>query len=344
MYFGTDGKQVLSGWVTKDNYQYYVETDGYVVTNENHKVIDGKAYSMDTDGRAKVVEGHIALGENKYYYEDGVAVVNVFREVTGGKAYFGADGVQLFSEWIESAEGDRYVDANGLMIFDKDKEYVDGEPYYFDTDGVATLLVGYVTINGKNYYYEDGEKVKLDIRPLENGLVIFDNEGKQVINDWIALNKTEDRTGDWYFADETGYLVTTGYYYLQREDKYYYFYSDGKMAEKEFIPIDGGLAYFGENGHQRFSAWINEGKDGYVDANGFKVMNAVNCAIKNKNGVEEYYDFDENGKWSYAEGFRTIGGMDCYLKKGVIQKNIFVDTEAGTYYFNADGELVHSGW
>ena len=344
-YFGADGKQIYNELISAGAYTYYVDDSGFVVTNKDHYVIAGKAYNINASGYVVIVEGHITLEGNYYYYEDGTAVQNAFKDITGGKAYFGADGKQMFSTWIREADGDRYVNADGFMIYNEEKVIIDEKPYYVDESGIAVLLEGFVTIKNEKFYFINGEKVTKEIISLDGGMVLFDEDGKQLASKWILIKVKDSDKKYWYYADENGYLINTGHYYSKNDDAYFYFYEDGKMASDVFIDIAGGKAYFSKDGFQRFSAWINGGDDGYVDANGFKVMNATNYAIENKSGTEMvYYDFDADGNWSYVEGFRTIDGTSCYLKAGIIQKNIFVDTESGTLFFGADGKQLVMEW
>lgn len=362
-YFGADGAQWFGKWIDDQ----YVDTDGFKVVSKNYVVIEGKEYNFDANGKGTVVAGFVTKDDGNYYYVQGEKTTEEFVKDANGKVYFGADGKQVFSVWVKKDNYDYYVAEDGYVVTNETNKEIDGKEYSIDADGRATVLNGYITLGENKYYYEDGVGIRLDgyvtvqgekyyyeknekvinkIIPLDGGLVLFDEEGKQVVFDWYILKENqEDENGEWYFADENGFLVTTGYYYLARENNYYFFYEDGTIAQDEFVAIEGGLAYFNKDGMQKFSAWIDKGDRGYVDANGFKVMNVTSYAIANKDNTGiEYYDFDAEGNWSYIDGFRTIDGKDCYLKKSVIQTNIFVDTEAGTFFFGDDGKQVVMDW
>jgi len=80
-------KQQADGWA--ENLYYIV--DGYVVTDQAHYMIDGKAYSITADGKASTLEGLIEVEEKYYYYVGGIFKTEEFVELSQGTAYFGED-------------------------------------------------------------------------------------------------------------------------------------------------------------------------------------------------------------------------------------------------------------
>ena len=94
---------------------------------------------------------------------------------------------------------------------------------------------------------------------------------EQNIHTVVSITTTHtggSSTGTGVILTTDGYLVTNQLYYLEREDKYYYFYEDGTMASDTLLNYQGDMIYLGPDGDQKFSTWIGS------DAEGWRYLNS----------------------------------------------------------------------
>ena len=340
MYFGADGVQVIAAWIEDASGFRYADENGYLICDQESVTVDGVVWSFDSDGYASAVNGRAELNGTYYYYEDGVIKTDYLHTDSDGKQmYFGTDGAQVFSGWIgNDADGLRYADADGYLIQSQEYVELDEKTWNFDSEGYASVVNGYVTVDGNGYYYEDGVKLTKVIQVVDEKFLYFDENGVQIISEWVNLD------GKYYYANGKGYLVTDQLKYFDSEAKYAYFFENGVMACEEFVEYEGNVLYFGSDGWQCFAQWIElDGNQYYVDENGYRLSGVSGVLLD-----EKYYDFDENGIATFTgyqyEGYVTIDGNGYYYEDGEKVTEDIREAENELMYFDADGVQIISEW
>jgi len=167
------------------------------------------------------------------------------------------------------------------------------------------LLNGYVTIDGKTYYYKNGEKY--------TGRVKID---------------------DVYYCFLDG-VMQKSYWYTSKSGAKYYFRANGQMAVGR-VKIKGTYYYFNTNGKMVTSKKVNvNGNYYYFNASG-KMVTSKKVKI---NGY--YYYFNSSGKM--VTGFKKINGYYYYFTaKGKMVTGLH-KINGNYYYFGSSGKRK-TGW
>lgn len=288
----------------------------YYVANEKktiaYRACDGKItlYQGDSLSGLKRVKGWIAVygadGINRtqdFYYigENGVPLAGV-QEIDGNKYYYTEAGCMDYGDY------DEYGAYLGW------KEYDTWKHRYFKLvteDGIATMLTGFQTIDGKLYY--------------------FDNNGwKEEGNDEMSLMAIGEHT---YAVDEDGVFRTNEL--LEFDGKQYYFGKNGEMAIKQIVPIDGASYYFGKYGTKQYNLLVKVGENTYYFDEEGKMVTNRELLLNNK----EYY-FDKTGVMVCRQKVKRSGNYYYYGKYGTKVKDKIVKIDTDSYYFDQDGIMV----
>ena len=202
------------------------------------------------------------------------------------------------------------------------------EKEYYEADGKGAN--GYKTIDGNNYYFEDGRMLLSETFLADSYLYIISGSGEVVQrvsaskNGWIAAGD------EWYYA-QNGELVKGEWitykgnqYFLKWEGKMassewlyqtYYFKSWGGRYQNEWAKINGKWYCFGEDGQKYVSRWLE-----------YK---------------GNLYYFDEEGR---MYGDRWLDGTYLFQSWGGMYRNTWVKDEGNWYYFRKDGTRQEDGW
>lgn len=248
-YYAKNGKQLKGQWLTLNNKKYYLDSTGARVTG--NKYINGRYYQFDKNGvlqkksdskvRAEVIKSsktHMLAHQDAkgntvqgYYNDKGVLDADhTGWAKKGKKIYRFENGKQVFSKWVTS----------------------NGKKYYVRKDG--TRASGFVTINGKTFYFADsswkGYKEALAGQMLTGFKTIgkykyyFGNNGVMTKNAWQTIGKKR------YYFNANGHAVTG----KQTINKVKYtFNDDGSFKKKGWkkgtasVPTTD-LAWTNENG------------------------------------------------------------------------------------------------
>ena len=287
----------------------------YYVANEKktiaYQVGDGKIslYQGSSLGELEKVDGWIAVygadGINRikdFYYidENGVPLVGV-QEVDGNKYYYSEGGCM------------DYGDYDDYGVYLGWKEYDTWKHRYFmlGDGGLAAMLTGFHTIDGKLYYFD------------ENG---WKEEGDDEA-DFITIGEHT------YWVDEDGVFTTNEL--LDLEGVQYYFGENGEMAVKQIVSIDGASYYFGKYGTKQYNLLVKVGAATYFfDEDGKMILNKE-LMLNNK----EYY-FDKDGVMACKQTVKRAGNYYYYGKYGTKVKDQIVKIDADNYYFDEDGIML----
>lgn len=220
------------------------------------------------------------------------------------------------------------------------------EKEYYEADGKGAN--GYKTIDGKNYYFEDGRMLLSETFLADSYLYIISGSGEVVQrvsaskNGWIAAGD------EWYYA-QNGELVKGEWitykgnqYFLKWEGKMassewlyqtYYFKSWGGRYQNEWAKINGKWYCFGEDGQKYVSRWLEyKGnlyyfrKDGTRQEDGWFKQGST------------WYWMENDGKM--AVGWRKINNVWYYFKSsGAMCQNEWLKQKGIWYYFKDGGAM-----
>ncbi len=215
--------------ITQDAEQTEVgveENNGEDVMDENEE--------LDSDTKE---EEPVAIAEEEkngwqeengcwYYYENGEKATGIVE--IGGKQYFFElqDGELQTDSKCYLNDAVYRTDSNGVLISGWYGNYT-WEKEYYEADGKGAN--GYKTIDGKNYYFEDGRLLS-ETFLADSYLYIISESGEVVQrvsaskNGWIAAGD------EWYYA-QNGELVKGQW--LEVKGKKYRLDTDGKMLSNQ---------------------------------------------------------------------------------------------------------------
>ena len=368
-HFDADGKMVIDGFVdinggtyyfvkgecakglTKigEDYYFFNAASGLMYKDANMWVpandygVEPGMHSFDAEGKMFVpnvetgVKKIVAENGKLYFTIDGVKMVNGLYELDGAYYFARYDGTLV-------TNGSAYVETTELS----------GNGWYgFGADG-KLIMTGFVTGNGKTYYYADGVRAKgltkigedyyffnagsgmmykdanmwvpANDYGVEPGMHSFDAEGKMFVpNVETGVKKIVAENGKLYFTID-GVKMVNGLYEL--DGAYYFARYDGTL-------VTNGSAYV-ETTELSGNGWYGFGADGKLIMTGFVTGNG-----------KTYY---------YADGVRAKGltkiGEDYYFfnaGSGMMYKDATMwvpansyGVEPGMHYFGADGKMAQT--
>ena len=332
--------QPKTGWISHNGSWYYLYEDG------------------------SYAEGLVTIGENKYYFYGNTLVENKQIDIywyddgyRWGTAYAKAGGALICNDWRWTDEGWEYYDEDCILVYNDvvsiggtiysfgydgimqtnvtEYDYSSGIYYYFNKDGVGTVLrngwhltedgqwmyfeeyVPYcdmvATINGTRYAFEGEFLVDYDTAVWaydadtgeENYYSVNADGTVNANNGWDTV---ED--GAWVYIEngvlKTGWLLDGSWYYL-----------NPLMAKNETRFIDGHTYYFSSNGH-------------YVEITGDGFYR-----------VESETVYIENGELYI--GWKYIGNKWYYFEPVMFRDGAWIVGE-NRYYFNEAGVMQSGGW
>ena len=407
-YFGEDGKAVKDGnyKVDKNNglplpcYKYAFDAEGIIIHDEDTSKNgicedDGSKFNY-IDG-VKVGEGLICV-DGKYYYaktSSGEIVMNQGYWITktndlpvaAGIYHFDADGIMQINGFV-TVNGGTYYHEKGTLV--KGFAKIDDDYYFFnkETGKMYKDANMWVDENGdgiKGGIYHFGTDGKMVVPDLVNGKkTIVTEDGDQYFTiDGVRMSGLYELNGEYYYADSTGKLVTSGSAYIGTEllsgEGWYGFDADGKLIKTGFVIGGDGYTYYYNNG-ERAKGFTKIGEDYYFfNAGSGKMYKDANMWVgANDYGVEggmHYFDADgkmfipnvehgakkivnENGKLYFTiDGMKMTNGLytldDAYYyarSSGelVVGNSYYLGTDLlsgeGWYGFDADGKLIKTGF
>ena len=262
----TQEPQQLNGWVTENGKEYWYENgvrQGYDPNNASYR---GKEiYDPGSDAwywLDNVQQGAKAVSKDVYQESKADDAGNIGKWVR-----YDANG-HMIKGWNYNKDGIYYFDlVYGTMY--KGYKTIDGVTYYFDENTGVTdrkpinsntsNANGWVTIDGKEYWYENGVRQGTEGRgreiydPNSNAWYWLDavQGGVKTVNKDVYQESSagqwaekSDGTGKWVRYDENGHMIK-GWNYNDN-GTYYFDPTYGTMA-KGIVTIDGKTYHFDEN-------------------------------------------------------------------------------------------------
>ena len=368
-HFDADGKMVIDGFVDINGGTYYFVkgecAKGLTKIGEDYYFFNAASGLMYKDANMWVPANDYGVEPGMHYFdaEGKMFVPNVETGVKkivaeNGKLYFTIDGVKMVNGLYELDGAYYFARYDGTLVTNG-SAYVEttelsGNGWYgFGADG-KLIMTGFVTGNGKTYYYADGVRAKGLTKIGED--YYFFNAGSGMMykdaNMWVPANDYGVEPGMHYFdADGKMFVPDTvnGKRAIVAENGKLYFTIDGVKMVNGLYELDGayyfarydgtlvtnGSAYV-ETTELSGNGWYGFGADGKLIMTGFVTGNG-----------KTYY---------YADGVRAKGltkiGEDYYFfnaGSGMMYKdaNMWVPAnsygvEPGMHYFGADGKMAQT--
>ena len=239
--------------------KYFYETDDKGAITSTTKAsgtgwvkTSGGLWLYSKDGA--FLNGSQTVGKNKYYFNDGVMMSDVYMY---GYGYYGSDGkLQTTDGWVKNDNVWFYLaDKTSLT----GSRYIDGKWYYLDSFADS----GIKSADGAIYDYAGSSGGRTAVS-FKEGWNKYNDEWYYVRN--TVLVKGVQKIGSkWYNFDNDGKMSTTGTYVYYGKG-YRYLKPDGTWATNEWEEVNGVQRYFGADGYVLTGFWSIDGKS-YVFIN-----------------------------------------------------------------------------
>ena len=338
-HFDADGKMVIDGFVDINGGTYYFVkgecAKGLTKIGEDYYFFNAGSGLMYKDANMWVPANDYGVEPGMHYFdaEGKMFVPNVETGVKkivaeNGKLYFTIDGVKMANGLYELDGAYYFAWYDGTLVTNG-SAYVEttelsGNGWYgFGADG-KLIMTGFVTGNGKTYYYADGVRAKGLTKIGED--YYFFNAGSGMMykdaNMWVPANS---------------YGVEPGMHYFD---------ADGKM----FVPntVNGKRAIVAENGKLYFTIDGVKMVNGLYELDGEYYFAQYSCELAvNKSVYVETAELSGNGWYGFGadgklikNGFVTGDGKTFYYADGVRAKGL---TKIGEdyYFFNAGSGMMY---
>ena len=283
-----------TGWTEIDNTWYYLNPKNGAALSGWRQKEDGSWYYMSSNSRSfgKLVTGWQTIGKKRYYFNE--------------------SGVMLSGTWVDGY----YLSESGAMATGWKNTGTEENPvwYYLNTNSKARTygkaLVGWQTIGGKKYFFEENGVMKHDA---------WQDTYYLTTRGWVATGLQEIDGETYYFDPNTKSRsfgrALTGWRTIK--NKRYYFDDEGRMVrgwldDTFYLREDGTMA----------TGWLNTGTE--------------------ENPVWYYMDANSKAR-SYGRrltGWQTIGGKKYYFDDlGVMAHDTWMDS----FYLTHKGPVA-TGW
>lgn len=350
-YFIEGGLLVTDGTVEiKEEDLATLDEDDTGITVGNYSVV---VYSEENgivapkDGLGKLIlpdeeieEPELVAGWNKvgdkwvYINEDGTqASDKIGWQLIEETYYFlNEDGsIDTSQNGIIEFEG-KYLDAaNGEAVPATGFQKINGATYYLNSDGVIQEYTGWVTIEGKAYYFN--EKHQIASQNINGWKMIDGNwywfENGKTATGWRSIG------GKWYYMDPQNGIMKTGFFTDTAGNKYYCD-SSGAMVGGGWHKL-GSSWYWMHNSGAIAVGWLKQGNTWYY-------LDPANGAMKTGwylDGSTWYYS-DASG--AMQTGWIKLGNTWYYLSGSGAMKTGWLKYGSTWYYLNPQSGAMMIGW
>ena len=226
-HFDADGKMVIDGFVDINGGTYYFVkgecAKGLTKIGEDYYFFNAGSGMMYKDANMWVPANSYGVEPGMHYFDaDGKMfipdTVNGKRAIVAenGKLYFTIDGVKMVNGLYELDGAYYFARYDGTLVTNgsayAETTELSGNGWYgFGADG-KLIMTGFVTGNGKTYYYADGVRAKGLTKIGED--YYFFNAGSGMMykdaNMWVPANSYGVEPGMHYFGAEGKMAQTAG--------------------------------------------------------------------------------------------------------------------------------------
>ena len=333
-YVNANGVQERNHWelIEDDNEEarwYYFDSKGRAVKSCK-KVIDGKTYYFDEDG--KMLYGWVSVGT-----DSNAAMVDNYLT---GDIYLGDNmtGWRRENQWFKETNLEDISDLDYIWFYFKSNGHketenrtrIDGVDYMFSANG-EMIENRFVDYNGAKYFVS--------------------NNGSIYKNRWIWNVDEESEDGYWYYATKNGKLLVNTIEKIN--NKTYMFDENGRMitgfvgsitssnadildlSSKDFV--DNNYSYYTENGNRIADSNIEvELEDGIFTFGFDKKGIALNGKVNNRLYINGILQKAIDEKYAFVNGYivntsgKVMSGKSYKIDDATYSKN----TNTGLYEKN----------
>ena len=169
----------------------------------------------------------------------------------------------------------------------------------------TTSSAGFVTENGKTYYYKDGKKIT-GLQYINGKAYYFGTDGVMQKSKWVQAD------GNWYYLNDYGAGVVKCW--RLKDGKYVYLGADGKMQTSCWVKDYDNWYYVKPDGTRYESSWAKIG------------------------GV--WYWFGGSGKMAESQWLKLDGNWYYFTGSGAMAANRWVKSGAYWYYLGSSGAML----
>ncbi len=287
-----------SGWFIDagENWYYFNESDKAMKTGWHHDSEDGYWYYLNpADG--KMADGWQTIDGKEYFFQPVRNMGNYFFNSEQEKWLYSLNSNVPYGAMYRST-----VTPDGSTVDETGAKVTGGSQ-------AAAVQNGWVTQNGKKYYFENGIMVSGGWKTIGGKSYYFGGDGTLYVNTTTPDGVKVDGNGVKVTGSSQAAAVQNGW--VTQNGKKYYF-ENGIMVSGGWKTIGGKSYYFGGDGTLYVNTTTPDGVK--VDGNGAKV--STSAALKNSKVkklimlLEEvhealvYYDYPED--YTDREGQRHV--------------------------------------
>ena len=226
----------------------------------------------------------------------------------------------------------KYLDAaNGEAVPATGFQKINGATYYLNSDGVIQEYTGWVTIEGKAYYFNEQHQIAsqniIGWKMIDGNWYWFEN-GKTATG-WRSIG------GKWYYMDPQNGIMKTGFFTDTAGDKYYCDAS-GAMLGGGWHKL-GNSWYWMHNSGAIAVGWLKQGNTWYY-------LDPATGAMKTGwylDGSTWYYS---NASGAMQTGWIKLGNTWYYLSGSGAMKTGWLKEGSTWYYLNPQSGAMMTGW
>lgn len=364
------GQQYINGkW-------YYFDDNGYLMTGvveyNGHKYLCGK------DGAYIKTVPQNGWDQNNgtwYYWENGEYLSDTEKTIGDYTYYFDYDGVMIKNRALMSNVYDAYghkikqgwylLNGSWYYIDPDTTEYVTGEKniggkeYYFDYDGI--MQTGEIEIDGElRVYGQQGNLISRQSIDKLNGWKLFGGRYYYYKNGspytgWVGNYYVEggrmltDAVRDGYYVNDKGVWVNKqGWISRNHGDSYYYIKQNGRVADDEWVLVNGSWYYF--DGYWMVNDCIQKisGKN-YLFAPSGRLLYTVDPSKTESKWIlaDGCWYYIQNGEFVRDTAITVNGKNYIFDYEGRMCKNeiAYSNSKHDYMYVGADGVVCnYTGW
>ncbi len=218
---------------------------------------------------------------------------------------------------------------NGKKRTDVEFKYNKYWNYIFVYVPADIILNGFLTEDGKTYYYIDGEPVTSKLMTIDGKKYYFGKDGAMYTKRLISVS------GKKYYMGADGAAYTKKL--ISVDGKKYYMGADGVAYTSKLISVSGKKYYMGKDGVAYTKRLISVGgKKYYMGADGV----AYTSKLISVDGKKYYMGKDGV---AYKSKLISVSGKKYYIGKDCIAyKSKFASLSGKKYYFGSDCVMYKS--
>ena len=273
-YFNKDNYQMVTGKLTDDNKDYWLDEDAGLLYDAWVQVSQNSW--MHTDSNGVLVKGWYTISNGKRFYFDPQDLLTRFKKVAVDNHFY----------WIDQDAGLLYntivSDGNSKFLIDENGQ-VQGQitdDVFIASDG--STPTGLISACGKNFYVDPHSKKLRKGTFTVNDLHFYAND------DYVLLDHTEEINGKLYAYSKLG-TPCSGWLYSN--DAWYYAADASGLCATGWQKVNGVYYYLDPTTYQMQTGWLTDPTGVfYLESNGAMLASCDKT-------IDGYvYRFDSNGR------------------------------------------------